>query len=178
MSTTLATGLLLLALGIFVWLFGNRMWLLGAGAGAMLGFGLLGLFPSLFQGWLGFFIILGLAIVLGVLGFLGKAFAKIIAMVIGFLAGGALVIGFLNLLVSGVTFWTWIGAVVGGLVGAVVFSRFVDWGLIIFAGLLGSMLVVRGAMSAIFPSLAGTLGSIIIVVLTVLGILYHGQKMK
>ncbi len=178
MSITLATGLLLLVLGIIVWLFGNRMWLLGAGAGAMLGFGLLGLFPSPFQGWVGFFIIIGLAIVLGVLGFIGKAFTKIIAMVIGFIAGGALVIGFLNLLTSGVTFWTWIGAVLGGLFGAVLFSRFVDWGLIIFASLLGSMLVVRGAMSAVFPSLSGDLGSVLIVALTVVGVLYHEGKKR
>ena len=35
------TGLLLLLLGVVVWFFGNRLWLMGAGAGALLGIGLL-----------------------------------------------------------------------------------------------------------------------------------------
>ena len=109
------TGLILLALGIIVWLFGNRMWLLGAGAGALLGFGLTGLFPSLAGGWTEFFIVAACAVIFGGLGFIGKAFAKIIAMVLGFIAGGAVLIGFMNLLGMGVSFWTWIGALVGGL---------------------------------------------------------------
>ncbi len=174
----LFTGLSLLVLGIVVWLWGNRMWLLGAGAGAMLGFGFLGLFNEPYDTWLGFFVIAGFAVVFGVLGFIGKAFTKIIAMVLGFIAGGAVVIGFMNLLGMGVSFWSWIFALVGGLIGAVLFNRFVDWGLIIFASLLGSMLVVRGAMQALIPSLNGTYGSLVIVVLTVLGIFYHARKMK
>jgi len=51
-----------------------------------------------------------------------------------------------------------------------------DWGLIIFASLLGSMLVVRGAMAAVFPTLDGTLGTVIVVALTALGIFYHYRK--
>ncbi|HTP10318.1 MAG TPA: hypothetical protein VMP08_18825, partial [Anaerolineae bacterium] len=71
MSTSLWTGLILLVLGIFVWLFGNRMWLLGAGAGALLGYGLLRLFPSITDGTLGLLIVIGMAILFGVLGFIG-----------------------------------------------------------------------------------------------------------
>jgi hypothetical protein len=144
----------------------------------MLGYAILGLIPSLATGWAGFFIVVGCAVALGVLGFIGKAFTKIIAMVIGFIAGGAVVFSFIGLLSSTVSFWTWIAALVGGLIGAVLFNRFVDWGLIIFASLLGSMLLVNGAMKALLPSLNGTYGSVIIVVLTVLGILYHARKVK
>jgi hypothetical protein len=118
------------------------------------------------------------AVVFGVLGFIGKAFTKIIAMVLGFIAGGAVVIGFMNLLGISVSFWSWIFALVGGLIGALLFNRFVDWGLIFFASLLGSMLVVRGAMAAFLPSLNGTYGSLVIVVLTVLGIFYHARQVK
>ena len=179
MSPSTTTGLILLALGIIVWLFGNRMWLLGAGAGAILGFGLLGLVPSLSGRWQGFFIVAGMAILFGVLGFIGKAFTKIIAMVLGFIAGGGVVIGFMNLLnMGGVSFWVWILALLGGLIGAGLCSRFVDWGLIIVASLMGSMLVVRGAIEALLPSLNGTYGSLVIVVLTVLGIFYHARQMK
>ena len=111
----LVTGLILLGLGIAVWLYGNRMWLLGAGAGALLGMALLNLIPVLATGGLDLLIVGGLAILFGVLGFVGKAFAKLIAMVIGFIAGGAIVLGFLGLFgVTTVGFWVWILAVIGG----------------------------------------------------------------
>jgi hypothetical protein len=172
------TGLTLLILGILVWLYGNRMWLLGAGAGAMLGIALVRLIPALASGWLGFFIIVGLAILFGVLGFFGKAFASIIAMVIGFIAGGAVVMGFLDIFAASLSLWTWLLALVGGVIGAGLFARFMDWGLIIFASLLGSMLIVRGAMAALLPSLAGAIGTVIILVLTGLGILYHYRQRR
>jgi hypothetical protein len=173
----LITGLILLGLGVAVWLYGNRMWLLGAGAGAMLGAALLNLLPFLSTGGLDLLIIGGLAILFGVLGFIGKAFAKIIVMVIGFIAGGAIVLGFLGLLgVTTVGFWVWILAVIGGAGGALLFARFLDWGLIIFASLLGSELIVRGAMSAVFPKLVGALGTVLVLALTALGIYYHYRK--
>jgi hypothetical protein len=171
-------GWTLLGLGIFVWLFGNRMWLLGAGAGALLGFGLLQWIPALDSGWLGFIIVAGLAILFGVLGVFGKAFTKLIAMAIGFIAGGAVVIAFLNLFNLEVSFLTWIIALLGGLVGASIFARFVNWGLIIFASLLGSMLVVRGLMDLFLQSLDGTIGSVVVVVLTIVGIFYHARQAK
>ncbi len=175
MSTALWTGLILLVLGVCVWLFGNRMWLLGAGAGALLGFGLLGLFPNLATGTLGLLIVIGLAILLGVLGFIGKAFAKIIAWIIGFVIGGGVALGFLGMLnMSG--FVAWILALIAAVVVALIFGRFLNWALIIFAALLGSMLVVRGAM-AVFPTLlAGPLGSLLVVVLTAVGIFYHYRQ--
>jgi hypothetical protein len=176
------TGLILLILGIVVWLYGNRMWLLGAGAGALLGVGLLGLFPSLTTGWLGFFIVVGLAILFGVLGFFGKAFASIIAMVIGFIAGGAVMMNFLEIFSVSSSLWIWILALIGGVIGAALFARFMDWGLIIFASLLGSMLIVHGAIPALLPSLApsmaGTIGTLIILVLTGLGIFYHSRRRR
>ena len=90
--------------------------------------------------------------------------------------GGAITLGFLGILgLTTVGFWVWILAVIGGLIGAVVFARFLDWGLIIFASLL-SMLVVRGAMAAVFPTLDGTLGTVIVVALTAAGIFYHYRK--
>ena len=174
---SLWTGVILFALGIFVWLFGNRMWLLGAGAGALLGFGLLGLFPSIASGTLGLLIVIGLAILFGVLGFIGKAFAKIIAWIIGFVIGGGVALGFLSML-GVVGFIDWILALIAAVVVALIFGRFLNWALIIFAALLGSMLIVRGALAA-FPSLLdGTLGSLIVVALTAVGIYYHYRQNK
>ncbi len=173
----LATGLILLGLGVFVWLFGNRMWLLGAGAGALLGYGLLRLFPGMADGTLGLLIVIGLAILFGVLGFIGKAFAKLIAWIIGFVIGGGLALGFLDMLGS-LGFLDWILALIAAVVVAVIFGRFLNWGLIIFAALLGSMLIVRGALVAFPTLLAGTLGTVIVLVLTVVGIFYHYRQSK
>ncbi len=173
----LTTGLILVALGVAVWLFGNRMWLLGAGAGALLGFGLLRLFPSLADGTLGLLVVIGLAILLGVLGFMGKAFSKLLAMGIGFVIGGGLALNFMDTLgVGSQGMGDWLIAVIAGVVVALIFSRFLNWALIIFASLLGAMLIVRGAM-AIFPDLlSGSLGTAAVIALAAAGIFYHYRK--
>ncbi len=171
-----ATGLTLLVLGVFVWLYGDRLWLLGAGAGALLGIGLLNHLPRLADGTMGFVLIAGLAILLGVLGLLGKAFGGLIVMIIGFVAGGGLTIGLLDTLGENMGFLTWLLALVGAVLGAALCVRFFDWSLIILASLVGSMLLVRGVMVAFLPMLAGTLGGLIVLALTVLGILYHYRR--
>ena len=180
MSTALWTGLILLVLGVCVWLFGNRMWLLGAGAGALLGAGLLNLFQVTADSTLGLLIVIGLAVLFGVLGFIGKAFAKILAMIIGFIIGGGLALGFLDMLGS-LGFIDWIVALVAAVVVALIFARFLDWALIIFAALLGSMLIVRGFLFAFAQPQAtqsGTIGSVGVIVLTAFGIFYHYRQNK
>jgi hypothetical protein len=170
------TGLALLILGIVVWLFGNRLWLIAAGAGALLGIGLLRLFPDLAGGVWGLLIVAGLAIALGALGFFGKAFAKMIALIIGFVAGGGIALGFLDMFAIEWGFMDWIIALLGGAVGALLFARFFDWALIILASLVGSMLVVRGAMAGLLPALSGPWGGLLVLVLTGAGIYYHYRR--
>lgn len=170
------TGLMLLLLGVIVWFFGNRLWLMGAGAGALLGIGLLRFFPGMADGLAGFFLVAGLAAVLAVLGFIGKAFAKIVAFAIGFIAGGGIVMGLLDVFGASLGFMDWIIALVGGGIGALLFWRYFDWGLVILASLVGSVLVVRGAMAALLPALSGPLGGLLVLVLTVLGIYYHYRR--
>ncbi len=175
---TLLIGLSVLALGVVVWLFGNRMWLLGAGAGALLGVGLVNLLHISGDGLI-LLVVGGMAILFGVLGFIGKAFAAILAMIIGFIAGGAVTLAFLDLFSASGGFLAWILALIGGVVGALIFARFLNWALIIFASLLGSMLVVRGLLLGnIFPQLVSVLGTLIVVVLTAAGIFYHYRQMK
>jgi hypothetical protein len=151
------------------------MWLLGAGAGALLGFALTGLFPNLSDGTMGLVVIVGLAILLGVLAFFGKAFAKVIAMGVGFVIGGSVALNFADMLALGNS---WFLALVTGAVVAVLFVRFLDWALIIFASLLGSMLIVRGGMVGFPELLAGSVGTVIVVVLTLLGITFHYRKRR
>jgi hypothetical protein len=172
----LSTGLAALLLGVFVWFFGNRLWLLGAATGALLGIGLMSRFPGLAGGWVGVLLVACLTIGLGVLGFLGRRFAKMIALVIGFIAGGAIALGFLDALGLSLGFWGWIVAVIVGLAVGLAFRRWSDWGFIILAGLVGSMLIVRGLTLAFIPSLTGPLGTVIIVALTALGIFYNYRR--
>ena len=58
------------------------------------------------------------------------------------------------------------------------FARFFNWALIILASLLGSVLVVRGALDAALPMLQGTMGGLLILVLTGLGIWYHYRRLQ
>jgi hypothetical protein len=152
------------------------MWLLGAGAGALLGYGILRLFPSITDGTLGLLIVIGMAILFGVLGFIGKAFVKIIAWIIGFVIGGGLALAFLGLLSVTPSLLDWILALVAGAVVALIFGRFFNWGLIIFAALLGSMLMVRGITVAFPTLLDGSLGTLIVLILTGVGIFYHYRQ--
>jgi hypothetical protein len=170
------TGLMLLALGLVVWFFGDRLWLMGAGAGALLGIVLLRLFPGLADGFVGFLIVAGLAVALGILAFIGKAFTKIIGMVIGFIAGGAIAMAILETFGVSMGVMDWFVALIAGGIGTLLFLRYFDWALIILASLLGSTLVVRGAMASVLPSLMGPWGGLLILVLTGLGIWYHYRR--
>jgi hypothetical protein len=172
------TGLTLLVLGVIVWLFGTRLWLLAAGAGALLGIGLLRLFPGMADGFISLLLVGGLAITLGVLGFIGKAFTKMIALAIGFIAGGGITLGFIDAIGLSLGFWEWILALIGGGIGAMLFARFFDWSLIILASLVGSLLLVRGLTLWLMPSLSGPLGTILILGLTGLGIFYHYRRLN
>ncbi len=172
------TGLTLLILGVIVWFFGNRLWLMGAGAGALLGIVLLHWFPSLAEGFLGFLIVAGLAVALGILAFIGKAFTKIIGIAIGFIAGGAIAMALLETLGVSMGAADWFIGLIGGGIGALLFLRFFDWALIILASLLGSVLVVRGAMASVLPALMGPWGGLLVLVLTGLGIWYHYRRQQ
>ena len=72
---------------------------------------------------------------------------------IGFFVGGGVTLGFIDALGLNFGLFYWILAVVGGVVAALIFVRFMPWAFIIFASLVGSTLIVRGATVALLPSL-------------------------
>ncbi len=172
------TGFILIVLGVLVWLFGNRMWLLGAGAGALLGIGLMHIFPELMDGVFGLLVVIGLAVGLGVLGFLGKPFMKLVAMGIGFVAAGGLAMSVIDVFNLSFGIFDWLLAVAAGAAGALLFARYFDWGMIIMASLIGSWLVVRGVLLLLAPGSDGLTGTLIAIALTALGIYYHYRQNK
>jgi hypothetical protein len=169
--------LLLIVLGIIVILLGNRLAVLGAAVGALLGATLLRLIPGSSELWIELLVVGGLA----VLGFFAAGFAKgiidIVILVLGALAGAAIVLGFMDLfsVQSGMLYW--LMAVVGAVLGALLIRRgrrgSKDWGMIILASLVGAMLVTRG-LTIWLPSLQGALSTLIVVVLAAAGIAYQG----
>ena len=86
-------------------------------------------------------------------------------------------LGFLDMLgMSG--FVAWIVALIAAAVVALIFGRFLNWALIIFAALLGSMLIVRGFLLAFSQTQVSTIGSLLVLVLTAVGIFYHYRQSK
>ena len=165
--------ILVIAIGIAVLLFGKRLAVLGAAIGALLGIGLLNLFPGSATP-LTIFLIPGL---LAVLGFFFAGFAKgivnIVLMVLGALAGAAITLGFLDLFGLDFGWLNWVFAVVGGVIGLIMVQRFADLAMTILAGLIGALLVVRG-LTDWMPSLEGFIGTVLVLVLAGAGIAYQG----
>lgn len=168
---------IVIALGIAVLLFGNRLSVLGAAVGGLVGVVLLQLFPEA-TATTQLLIVLGLA--LG--GFLAATFARgiieVVILVIGALAGAAAVLGILNLFNIEQGLLNWLLALIGGVIGLVVIRRSRrgsrDWGMIILADLVGALLVLRG-LGLLFPSLRNTTWSALILVgLVVAGMAFQG----
>ena len=71
----------------------------------------------------------------------------------------------------------WLLAVVGGVVGFILIRRArkgsQDWGIIILAGLVGALLVMRG-LTILLPALQGISGTLIVLVLAGVSIAFQG----
>ena len=165
-------AILIIALGIVVLLAGTRLALLGAGLGALLGIGLLTLLPGDQAGWW-WLVPAGLAILFAFGGGILKGFVGIIAIAIGALAGGAIVLALLDLFRADLGFWNWILAIAGAVVGAIIASRFERWALIVIAALVGGFLTLEG-IQLLFPSIQGVLATLLALVLVAGGVIYQG----
>jgi hypothetical protein len=164
---------LVIAIGIVVLVFGKRLAVLGAAVGALIGVVLMRFIPGSSDP----FMMLLIPILLGVIGFLVAGFAKgivdIVLLVLGALAGAAIVGGFLDLfhLSSGLLYLMLV--VIGGVIGLILVRRFKNWAMIILAGLIGGLLVTRG-LTVWMPFLQGILGTLIVLVLAGGSIAYQG----
>lgn len=167
----LLTAVILIAFGVLVLVGGTRPWLLGAAVGALLGIGLVKLFNMQLDSSLTVILVVGLAVVFGFLLFIRREFAGFAVMAVGFFAGGAIVFGLLDALGQGLGFVTWILALIGGAIGAVVADRFRTWALAILAALVGALLIVRG-VQIIIPA-TGAFALLLGVVVAAGGIYYR-----
>jgi len=166
--------ILVIAIGIAVLMFGKRLAVLGAAVGALLGVALLRLLNIPLTDVLLTLLIPGL---LAVIGFFVAGFAKgivnIVLLVLGALAGAAITLGFLDLFNINAGLLDWLLAVVGGVIGLILVSRFKDWAMIILAGLIGGLLVTRG-LTIWLPSLEGAIGTLLVIVLAGGSIVFQG----
>ena len=165
--------ILVIAIGVAVLAFGRRLAVLGAAVGALLGVVLLRLFPGSSDPLLA----LTIPILLAVIGFFVAGFAKgivnIVLLVLGALAGAAIVLGFLDLFHINFGLLDWLLAILGGVVGMIMVRRFKDWAMIILAGLIGGLLVTRG-LTIWLPFLSGALGTLFVLVLAGGSIAFQG----
>ena len=175
MSTGIAVAVIVL--GVVVLLFGRRLALLAAGAGALLGVGLLQFLPGLQDGIGGILLVFGLAIAGGILGFVAKGITHLVIMILSFIVGGGLVLAGLDALAIDLGLMAFVVASLGGLIAALLANRFFDWAVIVLAGLVGAALTMRG-LQLLWPSLVGWVGLIIGVVLAVLGIVYQSRRKR
>jgi len=169
----LVYALIVIVLGLVLLGFGKRMWLFGAGVGAVVGLALLRFLPGAQDGWLGFLVVFGLAILFAIGSGIAKGFIGLITLALGALAGGAIVMVVLDLFSLDWGLVNWLLALVGAVIGAGVMSKFKDWAIIILAALVGALLCTRG-LQLLVPSLDGLIASLITVVLAGASILYQG----
>jgi hypothetical protein len=170
-------ALIVIVLGLMLLGFGKRMWLFGAGVGAVVGLAILRFLPGAQDNLFGFAVVFGLAIVFAVGSGLAKGFISLITLALGALAGGAIVLVVLDLLGLDWGLVNWLLALVGAVVGAGVMSKFKDWAIIILAAFVGALLCTRG-LQFLVPALDGMIASLITVVLAVASILYQGEVLK
>lgn len=169
--------ILVILIGIAVLVFGQRLAVLGAAVGALLGLGLLSLF-SVSDNLVLQLVVVGLLAVLGALaGGFAKGLVDIVILVLGTLAGAAVVLGFLDLFNVAPGLLNWLLAVVGAVAGFILIRRSRkgpnDWGIMILAGLIGALLVTRGLV-ILMPALQGLVATLIVVALTGASIAFQG----
>src|SRR4030042_4425724 len=90
-------SIIVIVLGLMILGFGRRLWLVGAGVGAVVGLALLRFLPGAQDGWLGFIVIFGLAILFALGSGIAKGFIGLITQAFGALAGSAIVLVLLAL---------------------------------------------------------------------------------
>jgi hypothetical protein len=170
-------ALVVIVLGLMLLGFGKRLWLFGAGVGAVVGLAILHFLPGAQDNWFGLIVVVGLAVLFAIGSGIAKGFIGLISLALGALAGGAIVLVVLDIFNLDWGLVNWLLALVGAVIGAGVMSRFKDWAIIILAALVGALLCSRG-LQLLIPSLDGLILSLITIVLVGASIAYQGRLIK
>jgi len=158
-----AYPVLLIVIGAVVLLLGKRLPVLAAAVGALLGVSIVHFFPGIDNGWVRLIIVAGLTIGGFFLTSIAKGVIDIVLIVICALAGATVLTELFSMLGIGAGL-EWLWAIIGGVVGWLIFSRFHETALAILAGLVGAVLITRG-LTMWIPSLNGWLGTLLVIVL-------------
>lgn len=177
MSTATTISIILIALGALVLLFGKRVFVLAAGVGALLGVGFLSLIPGQQHGAIALLLIFGLAVAGALLGIFVKGLSHLIAMIIGFVAGGAITLGILDALGLNLGLLAFVLGLIGAGIGLVLVNRFFAWAIVVLAALTGAVLVSRG-FQILTGQFTGVVGTIIWIALAGLGVFYLSRDLR
>jgi len=128
-----------LLVGLALATLGRKLfWLFVAGVGFLAAL-------NLASRWLGGsteWLVIGLGIVAGLVGALLAVFVQKVAVALaGFLGGGFLLLGILNLVGFDPGRFGWLAFLVGGILGAILVAAAFDWALILLSSLAGASLV-------------------------------------
>lgn len=159
-----------LLVGVALSTLGRKLfWLFVAGVGFLSAMALASQWLEGSPGWL----IIGLGIVAGLVGALLAIFVQKVAVVLaGFLAGGFLLLGIVNLFGLELAGFSWLAFIVGGILGAILMTATFDWALIILSSLAGASLIsdaVAGGR-AVYP--------VVYIAVLVLGVIIQAAIMR
>jgi hypothetical protein len=119
-------------------------------------------------------IALVVGLVAGVIGALLAIFLQRVAIgVVGFLAGGYIVLSFLEIIGIGeITALSWVLAFVGGIIGLVLALVLLEWALIMLSSLSGAGLIAQSA------GLNRPLAVLVFVIALIVGIVVQGRMLS
>jgi hypothetical protein len=159
-----------LLVGIALSTLGRKLfWLFVAGVGFLSAMSLASRWLEGSPDWL----VIGLGIVAGVIGALLAIFVQKFAVVLaGFLAGGFLSLGLVNLIGFEMAAASWIAFFVGGILGAILMTAAFDWALIVLSSLAGASLISDALVGGrpIYP--------IVYIGVLILGIIIQAMLMR
>lgn len=164
-----------IAAGVAALLFGRRLfWLFVGLIGFLVSFHLATQFLDGQPQW----IILLIALLVGIVGALLAVFLQYIAVAVaGFLAGGYAMFWLLQLLNLDVNqeWLSWFVFILGGVIGAILVLLLFDWALIILSSGVGAATLVQ--VTEIFTELTPTINLILFVLLLVVGIAFQAYTL-
>jgi len=162
-------------IGIVLLLWGRKVfWLFVAGIGFVVAMDLVTRLLTGPQAETITLIALVAGLVAGVIGALLAIFLQRVAVgVAGFLAGGYIVLSFLEIVGAGeMTALSWVLAFVGGIIGLVLALVLLEWALIVLSSLSGAGLIAQSA------GLNRSLAVLLFVVALIIGIVVQGRMLS